>query len=104
MEVGQSVVFDHRRTPIAVHPDRGTQPRVRRGGRLNDTERTVREADRRPSDVLDLDALVHQAIGPGKTSTGSPRNHTSRSTKWCPWFITAPPPSSAHVPRQPAES
>ena len=33
--------------------------------------------------------------------TASPTSHCRRSTEWIPWFISAPPPSSSQVPRQP---
>jgi hypothetical protein len=33
-----------------------------------------------------------------------PAIHWSRSIEWTLWFMIAPPPSSAHVPRQPPSS
>jgi hypothetical protein len=34
------------------------------------------------------------------TRLTGPTIHWSRSIAWMPWFMTAPPPSSFHVPRQ----
>ena len=46
---------------------------------------------------------VHRmtAISDSITSASPPINQSRRSTRWMPWFISAPPPSSAQVPRQP---
>jgi hypothetical protein len=38
------------------------------------------------------------------TVSTSPISHWIRSTLWIAWFISAPPPSSSQVPRQPPES
>ena len=37
-------------------------------------------------------------------SVTGPITHSNRSTWWMAWFMTAPPPSSRHVPRQSAWS
>jgi hypothetical protein len=49
--------------------------------------------------VLDLDRVEPAIVLPNTRRTG-PNSQSSRSTVCTPWFISAPPPSSARVPRQ----
>ena len=63
-------------------------------------ERAARELQHRGRRVLDLDRMKPCAAPARRPAATGPNIHSRRSTVWMAWFISAPPPSSAAVPRQ----
>ena len=71
------------------------------GGRFDDAEGAVGEPQRGDGDVFDFDPLVGERRGEGlHFGHRAHQPASSRSTLWMAWFIRAPPPSRAQVPRQ----